>query len=268
MNGENNKIEVLIKLLIGVVIIFLICLLVFVFLNFKKDFSNNASDKPNGIDNSEVLCKAKEKAIAGQFTYGDEYICELGDGKENTFLVLSYSDSNVELIMDSNIDAEGNAIKTNINDYDDIDWISKDDYISAGGKIISDDCDIYGPCSRSEYGPITATNVLKERTSKWTKLNQSQITLPSAEQLAKASYKSFNGDGIKLSWWLCDYLRDANNNIDYVDGYWTSTSSSEFTAKAVDFDCNLTSAAVSYSTQMGLHAGIRPVITISKIHLG
>ena len=72
MNGENNKIEVLIKLLIGVVIIFLICLLVFVFLNFKKDFSNNASDKPNGIDNSEVLCKAKEKAIAGQFTYGDK----------------------------------------------------------------------------------------------------------------------------------------------------------------------------------------------------
>lgn len=268
MNSENNKIEVLIKLLIGVVIVFLICLLAFIFWYFKKDFSNNAFDKPNGIDTTNVLCKAKEKAIAGQFMYGDEYICELGDGEENTFFVLSYSGSSVELIMDSNIDAEGKAIKTNINDYDEIDWISKEDYISAGGKVISYDCEYGWLCSGSEYGPITATNALRERTSKWTKLNQSQITLPSAEQLSKASYKSFNADDDKLSWWLCDYMRDADNNIDYVDGYWTSTSSSTISAEAVDFYCHLTSATVSYSTQMGLHAGIRPIITIPKTQLG
>ena len=86
------------------------------------------------------MCNAVDTATKGnvqqgQFAYGDEYICDLGDTEDSknlTFFVLEDGDTTtltdgriaqageVSLIMNKNL---GKAVA----------WVTKEDYLAAGG---------------------------------------------------------------------------------------------------------------------------------------
>ena len=197
---------------------------------------------------TNVLCKAVTTATTGNIpNYGDEYICNLGDtddSKNLTFFVLDKTDTEVSLIMNKNLGAEVN-------------WCTKEDYIKAGGT----DSD-YGTYGASDKGPLTALSILKDRTASWKYLNSSQVTMPSGEQIAKASgvsswsEDSTPGDGV--STWLGG------------DAYWTSSPFRKTSAWIViEYPNNDPIIPVLYeSGTINTTCGLRPVITISKSQLG
>ena len=226
-------------------------------------------------NNSLVLCKAVTTATIGNvpqgnFAYGDEYTCELGDNDTKTFFLLETNGDNVSLIMNANVDSNGKAVTSSSTDKGIISsWLTKEDYLAAGGTE-SD----WGNYGNNNLGPITANKKLKENTVNWTKLNQSQITLPTAEQITAASGKTFNSNSDTsvsgLSTWLFVNLATGS----YPHGYWTSTPILQPTWVVFDvycregtIDCNSADLS-STSINLGYNLGVRPVITILKSQLG
>ena len=202
-----------------------------------------------------VLCKAVTTATngnipQGKFAYGDEYTCELGDNEEKTFFVLETNGDNVSLIMNKNIDSNGKGTTSGNT----VAWVTKEDYLAAGGT--SND---YGRIGNNKFGPITAEKALKKNTKTWTKLTESQISLPSYDQINKAAGNKTSG----LSTWLYGNLK-VNNSAPF--GYWTSTpiASRSYGAWRVSYDGYLGGYNdVGYDS----NNGVRPVITVSKSNL-
>ncbi len=189
---------------------------------------------------------------SGNYAYGDEYICELGDGIIRTFFVLEDGDdpkltkgdftvqhnnnsalgtagsNEVSLIMDRNIDNE--TIK----------WCKT-------GKQCSCNAD-----NAKEY--------LQAQTTNWTNPKILSIDLPTYAQIEAAN----NNNILKLQTWLYDYLYETTHHVSEVCGYYTSTS--HFASDVLWI--------VRYNAQVGttyanndLDWGVRPVITISKNEL-
>ena len=184
----------------------------------------------------------------GNYSYGDEYTCEVGDSYSNTFFVLENNTDTVSLIMGSNLGIDGKAedeLQTNNR----VAWISKEDYIAAGGTE-SD----WGTNGNNNKGPITVTKALKEYTSTWTNITQSQITLPTYDQI----YKAAGNKSSDLPSWLYDNL--SLDPAEAAKGYWTSTPSQSNTSHTVLYLKFIASNEVYNSTNFT----IRPVITISK----
>ena len=213
-----------------------------------------------------ILCKAVTTATTGnipqgQFAYGDEYTCELGDNDEKTFFVLETNGDDVSLIMNANVDSNGKAItSSNIpNDKGTVAWVTKEDYLAAGGTEAD-----WGNDGNNNLGPLTAEKILKSNTKGWTKLNLSQITLPSASQVAIASGKTFDGHSvIGLSQWLYDYLDETTNPVPALVGYWTDTHEIDVSINAL----HIMSYGYIVFNNVKVSYGIRPVITISKSNL-
>jgi len=133
-----------------------------------------------------ALCTAAGSNLS--YEPGTEYACELGDGVSRTFYVLGEDGNNVKLIMNSNFEST-------------VAW------------------------SRDENSvPDTANAYLASQTSGWTKLTQSQITLPESGR------------------------------------YWTSTTKSNdrWSAWSVTYAGSITARDITK------YDGIRPVITIPK----
>ena len=210
-----------------------------------------------------ILCKAVTTATtgnvpSGNYAYGDEYTCELGDNDEKTFFVLETNGDNVSLIMNKNIDSNGKGTTSGNT----VAWVSKEDYIAAGGEDLSNDegyCQKGDMCAKNEYGPITAQKYLKNSTTSWTKLTESQISLPTSDQIYKAAGNKTSG----LSTWLYGNLN-----------YWTSTpyASNSYAACFVSEDGRLFGDLYGDSDFLNVDAGdsdgVRPVITVSKSQLG
>ena len=202
----------------------------------KKTYE--ATEKGN-TPQVEVLCTAKTAATtgnvpSGNYAYGDEYTCELGDNDAKTFFVLETNGDNVSLIMDKNIDSNGKGTTSGNT----VAWCKSgsDNSCAADGAL--------------EY--------LKTSTTSWTKLTESQISLPSYDQIYKAAGNKTSG----LSTWLYGNL-NVNNRVPYA--YWTSTpdaSDSDF-AWYVTYDGDLSSSFVDDD----YYYGVRPVITVSKSNL-
>lgn len=211
----------------------------------------------------KTLCKAVTTATtgnvpSGNLDYGDEYICDLGDtddSKNLTFFVLDKTDTEVSLIMNQNL---GSTIQ----------WISKEDYVAAGGTETD-----YGSYGNNNKGPLTAMKTLKERTLTWTKLDKDQITLPTANQIATASGKTFSntpgaGSVSGLSTWLYDYLDAGVSNTTLYWGYWTSsTYVYVYAQETVSYDYSYAwSVTHNILENAGVrntgNYGIRPVITL------
>ncbi len=202
----------------------------------KKTYE--ATEKGN-TPQVEVLCTAKTAATtgnvpSGNYAYGDEYTCELGDNDEKTFFVLETNGDNVSLIMNKNIDSNGKGTTSG----DTVAWCKsgKDNSCAADGAL--------------EY--------LKTSTTGWTKLTESQISLPSYDQIYKAAGNKTSG----LPTWLY-----GNFNHDIAPfGYWTSTpyASDSYYAWFVSYDGYLNYDGVDndYSPYI-----VRPVITVSKSKL-
>ena len=183
-----------------------------------------------------ILCKAVTtgNVPSGNYAYGDEYTCELGDNDEKTFFVLETNGDNVSLIMNKNIDSNGKGTTSgNI-----VDWCKSgaDNSCAADGAL--------------EY--------LKTSTTGWTKLTESQISLPSYDQLYKAAGNKTSG----LSTWLYGNL-NVNNSVPYA--YWTSTPYASRSSNAwyVHSGGSLSDVSVDGVDVIG----VRPVITVSKSNL-
>ena len=187
----------------------------------------------------EVLCTAKTAATtgnvpSGNYAYGDEYTCELGDNDAKTFFVLETNGDNVSLIMDKNIDSNGKGTTSGNT----VAWCKSgsDNSCAADGAL--------------EY--------LKNSTTSWTKLTESQISLPSYDQIYKAAGNKTSG----LSTWLYGNS-NVNNREPY--GYWTSTPYASNSNDAWSVVCSGT-LHTTYVDRDDYY-GVRPVITVLKSNL-
>ena len=92
---------------------------------------------------------------------GDEYLCEVKDGVKYTFYILNTPETgatSVNLIMDSNIRADGTPVK----DTTDIALVGYKKYGS------------------NEIGPVTAINYLNNATSTWKNISNLNETYDDA----------------------------------------------------------------------------------------
>ena len=188
----------------------------------------------------EVLCTAKTTATtgnvpSGNYAYGDEYTCELGDNDEKTFFVLETNGDNVSLIMDRNIDSNGKGTTSGNT----VAWCKSGSH--------------HNSCAADG-----ALEYLKTSTTGWAKLTESQISLPSYDQIYKAAGNKTSG----LSTWLYGNL----NRFSAPYAYWTSTphASNSYYAWIVLYDGNLLN---NYVVDNDGRSGVRPVITVSKSNL-
>ena len=166
---------------------------------------------------------------SGAYTPGVTYTCELGDGESNTFYVLEENGDNVSLIAGFNL--EGTVA-----------WCKSGNANSCAAD--------------------GAKAALKERTSGWTKLTESQISLPSANQIATSAGKTFNENSgaSGLPTWLNSYTKTP---VAY--GYWTSTPYASYSYNAWYVNCDGTLR--NYDVGNVDLSGVRPVITVSKSNL-
>ena len=186
----------------------------------------------------EVLCTAKTTATTGKipsgnYAYGDEYTCELGDNDEKTFFVLETNGDNVSLIMNKNIDSNGKGTTSGNT----VAWCKSgnDNSCAADGAL--------------EY--------LKTSTTGWTKLTESQISLPSYDQI----YKAAGNKDEHLPKWLYGNLN--SSSAPYT--YWTSTPSASDSLNAWYVYCD--GYLYKNNVNLGSYGGVRPVITVSKSNL-
>ena len=165
---------------------------------------------------------------SGAYTSGVTYTCELGDGESNTFYVLEENGDNVSLIAGFNLG-------------DTVAW-------SSDGNNHKDE--------GANAQAVTAKAALKERTLGWTKLTESQISLPTYDQIYKAAGNKASG----FSTWLSSYTKTP---VAY--GYWTSSpiASNSYDAWIVHCGGTLNRGSVDYADLYG----VRPVITVSKSNL-
>ena len=171
------------------------------------------------------------------YAVGSVYSCNLGDGAR-TFYVLREDGDNVKLIMNENLGYSA--------------WAESGD---------------------NSEGPVTANAYLASQTSGWTKLSQSQITLPDAQDIADAMGDSEWADNNYTGTYGPDWMRTNLDikNLEYAHGYWTSTTVSDDSNYAWTVDCY---GALDYYGNMDfsyvyydIYYGVRPVITISKSNL-
>jgi hypothetical protein len=187
----------------------------------KSKLSSN-----NNTENTELCTLVSGKA----YEIGSKYECELGDNDEKTFFVLETNGDNVSLIMNKNIDSNGKGTTSGNT----VAWCKSgnDNSCAADGAL--------------EY--------LKTSTTGWTKLTESQISLPSYDHIYKAAGNKTSG----LSTWLYGNLH-VNNSAPH--GYWTSTPRASYSNYAwyVYYGGSLNFRSVDYDDY-----GVRPVITVSK----
>lgn len=191
--------------------------------------------------------------VTGQYNYGDEYKCDVGDGQTRTFYLLEDGDTTtlkkgdtgsagigeVSLIMDRNI---GNTVA----------WCN-DKELCSDGEIWS-----------NEVGPLTAQAYLDQQTKKWIV----DASLPTAYQLAIAGGDTEWTDSnytekILSAPWLYDYLVDTTHPVSDVYGYWTSTRYDDHQAWQMWFNGIISDSGITDDYD----SGVRPVITISKNEL-
>ena len=157
------------------------------------------------------------------YNAGVAYTCNFVDdnsANDMIFFVLGTDGNNVTLISGSNL---GSTVA----------W-------SSDGSNHKDDL---------EQQAGTAKAALELRTATWTKLNQSQIKLPTKAQI-EAAYTG------SMPAWLRSHTTD---NVAY--GYWTASPNDDNSNNAWDVNVyNIDSTNVND----GSNYGVRPVITISK----
>ena len=196
--------------------------------DFKYDISNECTEQ-------EYVCvPATEKTVTvgnvpeGNYEAGDEYICQVSnDERYHFFLLKKQGNDTVKLLMDENL---GSTVA----------W--------------------YGAARDNSKGPLTVTTALADRTSEWTRLSQSQITIPETQDVADAisdtEWTPGNITKKEGPSWLY-----TNTSSSRPYGYWTTSKDTRNTTNAwVMFfgkflgDDNVDNV-ISY--------GVRPVITIN-----
>ena len=175
--------------------------------------------------------------------------------------------STINLLLDHNTTAK-------------VAWVSKADYIAAGGTEAE-----YGRDGNNSKGPITALKQLKSDTSSWNKTINARLI--EASEVAKitnntawaagGSYYYFHDNtqtlytgeaGTNKYAWLFDntyYCTGWGCNVAHSNtkGYWTNTAYSGHSRNAWDVNCYGVLSGSS-PVENAVNYGVRPVITVSK----
>ena len=241
------------------------------------------------------ICNPIDVQTEGTYTAGDKYECDVDPSKEGydyIFYVLNTTPTKVNLIMDSNINISGEAVKEGVTDLGLVAW--------------------YADAYDNSYGPITAMNHLQTATAGWTNANELTInkftecdwegicidkTMTEYVVNARMPYYSevstysIDANNSYLYNNLGAYCYDGepgledtkevscNDGFSYIDGiheegmthvlgvqgYWTLSSSSPYSishyAWMADFFGNVDD--VDVNDGVGYESGVRPVINLS-----
>lgn len=141
-----------------------------------------------------------------------------------------------------------------------VEWVSKEDYIAAGGLEANYEVDGESNLGNNDLGPITAQNQLNEDTETWN--NSLGVRLITAEEVAEIIGSEIETSEIEYEWLYDNTCINHGVYSCFSDiGYWTSTPaecSNTYRAWYVDGEGYLYNDIVG-----GIYeeVGVRPVIT-------
>ena len=217
------------------------------------------------------------------YLVGDEYICEVNDGIQYHFFILSSDSEKVNLILDRNLYYDSSTNTSNLVDEDNkgtVEWqksgantdgpVTVMDYLYNATKNwtnipnikinYTDEANVlnYG------YGNIITTKTI-------TKITKSDGTEQSVYENLKARlpYSSEIFDFDETNLWMYNYLSNNTNvygeglqNQSNIEGYWTFSSRSANSTDALF----VYSGGIKGTNQVNTEGniGIRPVISILK----
>jgi len=224
------------------------------------------------------ICNPLVVQTDGVYTPGDKYECDVDPGKsgyDQMFYVLNSDGTSVNLIMDSNINISGDAVKEGVADLGLVAWITQSDYIreDIGGTELE-----YGNYGNNNKGPITAIEYLQAATSSWTNTNKLTIntftdnsgnTHNMKEYIvnARLPYYSEISDVNNSNLYLYNYLDNGENQtnvVSGVSGYWMLSSSSNVSYGAwFVFYHGFADDSSITGNELFQVKGIRPVINLS-----
>ncbi len=216
------------------------------------------------------IMKSNDECIMGESicSNGTKINVQVNDKEDYNFYVIKDDGKEVTLIMNKNL---GNRVA----------WISKEDYIAAGG-IESD----YGSNGNNNKGPLTALKQLENLTKNWTNLKSYDyileddrpskwIELGGPSEIMYQRVKRMNikarllmltdienivdWETLKIPTYLYENLSQ-DNISDIHQSYWLSTAYYFGHSLIVSSKGNVFDNYVHY----GASVGVRPVIKISK----
>lgn len=266
--------------------------------DLKIKITTHASAYGNPVTNAEVnpesiegcsqiyfpICTIATDSTVEGLNMGAKYSCKVDPNKDPyTFFVLTSAgadSSTVNMIMDSNINITGEAVKSNsIEDKGYVAWINKIDYLSpqiGGSEAEWDEAGVdYGNWNK---GPITAMNYLQTATSNWTNLNSTKVdtfTVCSNDGVCEKKYMAKKYTTYARMPYYSEILEtecDVTNNncplwlvdnlseISGLEGYWilSSIPSSADYVWIIDYYGNVIDEILQYNDVNG----VRPVITV------
>ena len=203
----------------------------------------------------------------GNYTPGDEYICEVKEDTKHHFFILSTEEDKINLIMDSNINNEGLAVKGDEDNLGIVGWCDDESKCK----------DVSGNFTNVN-GPIVALEYLSNATHDWI----TKPRLPYKEELDNLNTghtEIKTGNVTRYGWngtnpWLYDNLAQyefnvESDNISYksdVNGYWTANKTVDNTECAwnIDYIGFLNTNYIYDHEDSRLDNGVRPVITVYK----
>ena len=222
-------------------------------INFGKIYLTYGSTSLSGMPTIPTeptepkLCTSVTKATignvpSGNFNYGDEYTCEVGDSYTNTFLLLENNTDTVSLIMKENY---ADDVVPEV-----VPWCTDNGVeratcqnITATGSDVPEEEDYLGR--------------IKEIFNK----KGVEVSFPTYDQIYKAAGNKSSG----LPTWLYDYLAEKAHPVLGIYGYWTTTPvvGTSNDAWYVGYYGHFSNSLVDCYDRYG----VRPVITISKSNI-
>ena len=234
--------------------------------NGEKEYSYGTKQElPIEVGKFSSVCKPSE-GTEYNTTEGTKYNCKVDPNKDPyTFYVLNSTSTEVNLIMDSNINISGNAVKGEESDLGLVEWHA----------------DVY----LNSFGPITAMNHLQTATSGWTNTNELTINTFTDETgathnmteyvvNARMPYYSEISNVSKTTLYLIDYLDGYSDSLDGitgrngvsgVKGYWILSrraSNSYYAWNVGSLGRTGTGSIADGGFDYSGDIGVRPVITL------
>ncbi len=242
------------------------------------DSSGNSISKTRVVTiNKDILISLNNciKDITTKCENGTKVKVRVNNKENYDFYVINDTGEYIELIMDRNLGEK-------------VAWISKEDYIKAGGTE-SD----YGEYGNNNKGPLTALNQLEDLTKNWTNIPAYDYTLEDdkplkiEEQQGKSSKTMYQkvtrtnvrarllsitdiedfivldlkNNSITMPKYLYENLSEANTEGKPHE-YWLSTAFSNHTYYS--FNVNYNGGVGGTDGHNYGHGGVRPVIKVSK----
>ena len=212
---------------------------------------------------------------SGNFSAGDEYICEVKPGVKYHFFVVSTDQNNVNLILDRGINNDGTLADKGVTKEDSIngiyslvEWASVEDYEKA-----KDDEEVWFSAD-NDLGPLTALKFLNNATSDWSNIsnlnetytdeggNYGTINLNGKARLLTDFDYSFNQYAKYLSSYTSAACDSLGICLPSIVAYWALSSNGYSQASVI-----YPSASPFFTnTDVGNKFSIRPVISLPKTY--